>query len=49
MTLDEALTIISKSTTLDELTKNFTSLSVTMRKDEEVIAKCTEIKKELSK
>ena len=48
-TLDEALTHVSQSTTLEGLNKNFRSLSAIMQKDGEVIAKCGEIKKELTK
>ncbi len=43
----EAFTILSKATTLDELTKAFKSLPVTLQKDTEVIAKATEIKNNL--
>lgn len=49
ISLGEALTIVSSSKTLDELIINFKSLSATMRKDNEVIAKCAEIKKDLTK
>ena len=49
MNLTDALGIVSQSKTLEGLTANFRSLSATMQKDNEVIAKCTEIKKELTK
>jgi hypothetical protein len=47
--LSDALEKVSQSTTLAELDKNYLSLSATMKKDDEVIAKCSEIKKQLSK
>jgi len=43
-TLDEALTHVSQSTDLADLTKRFKELSVTMQKDGEVIARCKELK-----
>ncbi len=43
----EAFTILSKASTLDELTKAFKSLPVALQKDTEVIAKATEIKNNL--
>lgn len=43
-TLDEALTHVSQSTDLADLTKRFKELSATMQKDGEVIARCTELK-----
>lgn len=43
-TLDEALTHVSESTDEADLTKRFKELSVTMQKDNEVIARCKELK-----
>ena len=48
-TLDEALTHISQSTDADDLTKRYRELSATMQKDNEVIEKCKELKKSLTK
>ena len=47
-TLDETLHHVAQSTTLDDLTLRFRALPVTLQKDNEVIAKCAEIKKTLT-
>ena len=49
MSLSDALEVVSLSTTVDELTSNYKELSATMQKDGEVIEKCAEIKKSLTK
>jgi len=48
-TLKEAIDHVALSTDIKDLEKRFRELSATMQKDEEVIAKCGEIKKELTK
>lgn len=48
-TLEEALKHVSQSTTVDELNAKYKELPVTMQKDDEVIAKCKELKEELTK
>lgn len=48
-TLDEALEHVSLSTSETDLTRRYRELSATMQKDNEVIAKCAEIKKNLTK
>lgn len=47
-TLDEALHHVAQSTDLDELNRNYRELSVTMQRDNEVIAKCKELKEKLT-
>lgn len=49
MTLAEALSHVAGATDTADLTKRYKQLSATMQKDNEVIAKCTEIKNELTK
>lgn len=46
-TLEESLRHISQATNSENLTKRYKELSLVMRKDEEVIAKCKEIKEGL--
>lgn len=48
-TLEEALKHVAQSTDEADLTKRFKELSATMQKDEEVIAKCKELKEDLRK
>lgn len=48
-TLAEALSHVAGATDTADLTKRYKQLSATMQKDEEVIAKCTEIKNDLTK
>lgn len=48
-TLAEALSHVAAATDTADLTKRYKQLSATMQKDNEVIAKCTEIKNELTK
>jgi len=49
LTLTEALTHVAAATDTADLTKRYRQLSATMQNDDEVIAKCTEIKNELTK
>lgn len=49
MTIEMALNHVAQSTDETDLTKRFKELSATMQKDGEVIAKCKELKAELSK
>lgn len=48
-TLAEALSHVAGATDTADLTKRYKKLSATMQKDNEVIAKCTEIKNNLTK
>ena len=48
-TLDEALTHIIDATSSDDLSKRFSELSATMKKDEEVLALGAELRKKLTK
>lgn len=48
-TLAEALSHVAAATDSADLTKRYKQLSATMQKDNEVIAKCAEIKNELTK
>lgn len=47
-TLEESLHHVAQSTDTNDLSKRYRELSATMQKDNEVIAKCTEIKKQLT-